>query len=64
MTFVLRSGPSSLAVSPKGLLEGFSSSSVKLGLLSWQVCRGCCDQLTVEFIFISCLIGREQLKAV
>lgn len=57
----LRSGPNSLAVSPKVLFEGFPSSAVELGLLVWQVGKGSCDQLTVEFI--SHLVGREKLEA-
>lgn len=48
--FVLRSDLSSLAVSPKVLLDGLPSSAVELRLLIWQVNKGCCNQLTVEFI--------------
>lgn len=33
----------------------------QMGLLVWQVGKGSCDQLTVEFV--SHLVGREKLEA-
>lgn len=48
----------------RGLLEGFPSFAMELGLLIWRVGKGCRDQLNTEFILISHLVGRKKMGAV